>query len=99
MAVNASELDFGGLRVTCITTKPFRQTYDGRRNRERDENRRERDERVGSPPVCATGRGAVHFQSEFMQVLCVACYETRSIACVVWTLMVLLYLLEEKRHM
>lgn len=99
MAVNTSKLDSGGLRVTCITTKPFRQTYDGSRNREWEENRREPDEREGSPPVCAAGRGTVRFQSEFMQVLCVACCETRSIACVVWTLMVFLLLLEGKRHM
>lgn len=98
MAVNTSKLDFGGLRVTCITTKPFLQTYDGSRNGKREENKREPDERKGSPPVCAAGRSAVHFQSEFLQVLCVACYETRSIACAVWTLMVFLHLLEGKKH-
>lgn len=48
MAVNTSELDFAGLRVTCITTKPFRPTYDGSRNIEREENKREPDEREGS---------------------------------------------------
>lgn len=52
MAMNTSEPHFGGLRVTCITTKPFRQTYDGSRNREREENKREPDETEGSPPVC-----------------------------------------------
>lgn len=99
MVVNTSEPHFGGLPVTRITIKPFCQTYDGSRNREREENKREPDETEGSPPACAAGRCAVRFPSEFMQVLCVACYEIRSIACAVRALMGFLHLLEGKRHM